>query len=319
MAITASRLVLRCLVIGLGLWPALNALDIHLRERVVLADDRAQLVDIADYQSDPEIAQRLDAVLVQRLPDIGERIVDAGLVQARIGAALPGLAVSVRGSCTVVRASRSYSSANLVAATISDLRQRLGAEVDVEIQTTQVPEPIIVADHRDHAWRLVTEPLIRLDGDEASYRLRLLADEREVARRLIILRLTRYRRVLVATRILRRGTPLQLGDLREERRALSGHLPGAVPTLATVIGCVLRSDIAPGEPVYDNFLQRPALVQGGARVRLIYEGARFSLTVLGTALGDGQAGDQIRVRPINADRLVTAEVIGPGLVRVAGL
>ena len=58
------------------------------------------------------------------------------------------------------------------------------------------------------------------------------------------------------------------------------------------------------------------MVAEGDTVLLTYEGGRIHLAVKAEALGDGDMGEQVEVRNLQSDRVVTGTVIGKNKVGV---
>lgn len=83
-----------------------------------------------------------------------------------------------------------------------------------------------------------------------------------------------------------------------------------------IIGMELRRPVPAGQPLRLADLTRPALVQRGATIQVQLESAGLSVTGQAVAIEAGAEGDRIRVQNLNSRALLTAEVIGPNLVRV---
>jgi flagella basal body P-ring formation protein FlgA len=116
-------------------------------------------------------------------------------------------------------------------------------------------------------------------------------------------------------RRLAAGEILRAEDIRIERvradRAQALIDPAMVPGLAA------RRPVAPGQPLLQADLVRPAAVTRNSAVMMAIVVPGMSVSAQGRALEDGAAGETIRVQNVASRAVVAAEVVGPGRVRVA--
>jgi flagellar basal body P-ring formation protein FlgA len=120
---------------------------------------------------------------------------------------------------------------------------------------------------------------------------------------------------VAATRLLPE-TVLRPDDVRTARVRASGVQSDVARAIQDVIGMELRRPVAAGQPLRTSDLIRPPLVRRGALVQMRIEADNLSVTGQGVALDAGAAGDRIRVQNKNSRVLLTAEVTGPGTVRI---
>lgn len=128
-------------------------------------------------------------------------------------------------------------------------------------------------------------------------------------------RVDMYRPVVVASRNLARGTTVDEGDIEVELHNTSQLRQGFVDTEQSVLGMELRRPVRRGEPFRANQLVEPLAVQRGDEVRLQAEAGGIVVSTRGTAMGNGRVGQQIRVMNNRSERIVTGEIVAPGLVR----
>ncbi len=123
--------------------------------------------------------------------------------------------------------------------------------------------------------------------------------------------------VPVLTRRLPAGHLLVPADLRPARLRASLLRPDTLRAAADAAGKALRHFTAAGEPLASGDLTAPLVVERNARVlmRLMMPG--LTVTGRGLALDAGAVGQSIRVLNPASQAIVAAEVVGPGLVRVA--
>ena len=130
-------------------------------------------------------------------------------------------------------------------------------------------------------------------------------------------RVQTYAEVAVVVRALPRGTVLSADDVMLKRMNTSQGGSGLIQELPQVIGKELKRRLDVGEPVRMSQLKAPQVIRKGDRVILEAGTASISVVTTGTALANGQVGDQIQVRNEKSKRVVDAEVTGPGKARVA--
>src|SRR6202020_124227 len=83
-----------------------------------------------------------------------------------------------------------------------------------------------------------------------------------------------------------------------------------------IAGMELRRPVAAGQPLQLSDLARPPLVTRGSTVQLELTVGALSVSGEAIALDTGAEGDKIRVQNIASRALISAQVIGPGRVRI---
>ncbi|MFN2303459.1 MAG: flagellar basal body P-ring formation chaperone FlgA, partial [Anaerolineales bacterium] len=91
---------------------------------------------------------------------------------------------------------------------------------------------------------------------------------------------------------------------------------GYFTSVDEVIGMRLRRPIRRDETLSPSNLKPRLLVKRGDIVTILAEIKGLTVRVNGNALTDGHRGDEIRVKNQRSKRILQAEVIGPGTVRV---
>ena len=162
--------------------------------------------------------------------------------------------------------------------------------------------------------RLLAEALDRSPSGEIPYRVRVLQGENELARTLMVVQVSRSRRMTVAARALRRGESLGVGDLRTERMLVTARLVEVIDA-NTLLGRSARQDIPEGTPLAAALFIAMPDVQSGQAVTISYVGERFRLSASGSAMSDGRVGEVIQVRRSDG-KAVKARVISPGQVQI---
>ncbi len=119
------------------------------------------------------------------------------------------------------------------------------------------------------------------------------------------------RNVVVAKRLLQRGTLVQ-ADMLEEKPAPSGPIDSSwLSTVKDAQQAELVRDVPAGQPMRSSDIRRAVLVKQGQSVMLTMgAGAGFQVTVSMEAMQDGRLGEQVRLKNPETGRLVTGVVTG---------
>ncbi|WGF87611.1 flagellar basal body P-ring formation chaperone FlgA [Marinivivus vitaminiproducens] len=123
--------------------------------------------------------------------------------------------------------------------------------------------------------------------------------------------------VVVAKRTVRPGVVVTaadvgLGPIADHRAS------GAATRLDQVIGQEVRRALSLQRPVRLEDLGPPTAVERNSLVSVAYSRDRVRLTTIGRALDRGGLGEQIRVVNIDSRAVVVGQIMGPGMVEVAG-
>lgn len=121
------------------------------------------------------------------------------------------------------------------------------------------------------------------------------------------------RGVLVATRPLRPGTVIGVGDVAVVDRAAP---PGALTDPAQAIGLETKVSVYPGRPISAGALGAPTLVRRNDIVRISFKLGALSIAAEGRALDDGGLGQRVRVMNLDSRQTVFGVVAGPAEVVV---
>ncbi|WP_286236871.1 flagellar basal body P-ring formation chaperone FlgA [Neptuniibacter halophilus] len=114
---------------------------------------------------------------------------------------------------------------------------------------------------------------------------------------------------------LPRNAQLRLSNLTLEEVDLTTLRSAYFTRPADIKGWTTKRSIPAGSVITASMLKAPlAISQGNA---VIIEAKRNSVTIRasGTALEDGEVGEQIRIQNDRSGNIIKARVIGPGLVR----
>lgn len=122
--------------------------------------------------------------------------------------------------------------------------------------------------------------------------------------------------VLVSAVPLSRGTIVSRDDLRFDTRDTARLTTGYITDLTDVVGKRLKRSVRAGMPLNPQLLELPEAIKRGERVSILARGGGLEVRMEGKALEDGAPGQVIRVRNLSSERVIEAEVTGPGIVEV---
>lgn len=141
--------------------------------------------------------------------------------------------------------------------------------------------------------------------------------ERVLKRGVVTVQLRMERPVVVATRAIRKGEPIDPGAIRLERREAATLHGSAVGDPQRVVGMEASRSIRAGAVMRAEWVERPALVERGERVRLVLHGPSLRIDAVGLALSRGAAGDTVRAVNADSRREVIGRVAPDGSIHVA--
>ncbi len=125
-----------------------------------------------------------------------------------------------------------------------------------------------------------------------------------------------YRHIVVSARPLQRNSLLQAADLALAEHDISSLRQGYLLDPAEAIGAQTTRAFPAGQPVTPAQLKIPPAIRRGDKVVISARSAVVNVRMAGEALGDGNIGEQIRVRNTRSQRTVFARVVAPGQVEV---
>lgn len=122
--------------------------------------------------------------------------------------------------------------------------------------------------------------------------------------------------VAIANSSLPKGHTIKPNDIRMEKRSLNKLRRGHVEDPLQIIGKQLKRTISAGSTLQADIFLTPKMIKKGNNVMLQATIGKLIVVSSGTALSDGQLGQQIAVRNNESRRVVRGEVIGPNKIQV---
>ncbi|MFH1537510.1 MAG: flagellar basal body P-ring formation chaperone FlgA [bacterium] len=122
--------------------------------------------------------------------------------------------------------------------------------------------------------------------------------------------------VVAATRKISAGETLTADDVVMKSARVSRLRGGALFDPGDVVGKRIRRFLSEGSAIPRNAVEMVPDVNIGDRVNLVVRSGFVEVTAQGKALEKGLRGDTIRVLNLNTKKILDAEIIDPGNVRV---
>jgi flagella basal body P-ring formation protein FlgA len=119
----------------------------------------------------------------------------------------------------------------------------------------------------------------------------------------------------VLTRVVERGEVLSSDDFTTEEKNAAQARGAIAPQEADGMEATRR--LSAGAAVRESDIMAPRLVRRGEPVTIYVRSSGLTITAMGRALGNGAAGDRVRVVADATSRTLDGVVEGSGAVRVA--
>lgn len=125
-----------------------------------------------------------------------------------------------------------------------------------------------------------------------------------------------FETVVCAARDLPQGHILKKRDLVEERKNISREMDEAVIDTGQLLGLMAKRSIRKGDMVKHSMVEKKPVVKRGDQVTILVESGLLRVTIPGTALDDGFAGETVSVENSMSSKKIFARVIDEVTVRV---
>jgi len=126
-----------------------------------------------------------------------------------------------------------------------------------------------------------------------------------------------FQKVLVASAALATGTFLGPQHLHMAEVDIT-NIRGQYFTFEEdAIGMRVKRAIGPGATIIKEQLEPPIVIKKGDSVVVSASSGLMAVKTTATALSDGREGEQISVKNRRSQRIIEAEVVGPGRVKIA--
>ncbi|MCF8075194.1 MAG: flagellar basal body P-ring formation chaperone FlgA [Desulfotignum sp.] len=125
-----------------------------------------------------------------------------------------------------------------------------------------------------------------------------------------------FETVVCAARDLPQGHILTKRDLVEERKNISREMDEAVIDTGQLVGLMAKRSIRKGDMVKHSMVEKKPVIKRGDQVTILVESGLLRVTIPGTALDDGFAGETVSVENSMSSKKIFARVIDEVTVRV---
>jgi len=126
-----------------------------------------------------------------------------------------------------------------------------------------------------------------------------------------------FRDVVTTTRPLKRAGFIEQGDVMLRERDISLINQGYFTSMDQVIGQKLTRPTVTDQVLTQVHLEQAEVITKGDQVVITARSGTLSVRMPGEALSNGGLREQIRVKNLNSQRVIKAQVIAPGQVEVA--
>jgi len=126
-----------------------------------------------------------------------------------------------------------------------------------------------------------------------------------------------FRDVVTTTRALRRSGIVEPQDVILRERDISAINQGYLTSLDQAIGQRLTRPMVGDQVITLVHLEQAEVIRKGDQVVITARSGTLSVRMPGEALSNGGMSEQIRVKNLNSQRVIKAQVIAPGQVEVS--
>ena len=265
------------------------------------------------FISDDEAMIALQAIVLGKSPRAGKKkTISAAQVLATLreaGVELDSLRYAFPRVMTVERASRLLS----IQEVESLVREGLPADGEIELVRVKYDGNIHVL-----PGPLAFSSEVIPSNRKSQYlaKISITPESGELMTLNIPLEVREYVQVPIAKHALPKGAIISSGDVKMARARLSDIPTDSAMDSREIVGQAIKYPISHGEVFSRRKLSLPAMVTRGARVTLRYRSSLLEATASGIALEEGALGQRIQVRNDSSKKMITGEVISPGLIEV---
>lgn len=125
-----------------------------------------------------------------------------------------------------------------------------------------------------------------------------------------------YGNVVYASSTLPRAHTIQRQDIEVKEVAINQHYYASFNHIDDVVGMIAKRSIRHGSVIQANLLQAPMLIKRGDDVVIMASAQGIMIRMRGTAMQDGELGQQISIKNNQSERIIKARVSDSGLVSV---
>jgi flagella basal body P-ring formation protein FlgA len=294
-----------------------TGLEIYIPREVTIKGDAIRLGDVCIIRGESGLAGKAGAIGLGRLSVPGQEIViDRSLVLGRLagnGISLSNVVFGGSEKVTIKRQERVIDGERFVEAARSFLVKDPGGSSSIKLDLLRVPKPLIVpGTSKDikFSFRFLSSR----SGSRPKVQVVVLADGKKVGSRDVSFLVRYHCRQMVAKVDIQSGVPLSEENIRVEK--ILSNYPEAA-NWSPGFGLISRRYISANSVISPRMIgsSSPELVfKRNAKVVIRIDSPCFLITATGKAISDGRAGEYVKVRNVDSNRIILCKVNSDGSV-----
>lgn len=299
--------------------PAAHALEIQVKEHVVVNGDTIYLGEIADFEpvNDSRIAH-LRGIAIASAPSPGNAFrLNRRFLNYKVGSAIMGktsIDLNLPESLEVKRSAQ-YINADRLEKIFKDhiLNHSIWSAEKIRFEKIRTSGTIALP-QGDLEWNVIEKGNHSYVGN-ISLSVVFFVNGDKIRKLTLSGKVKVIREVVMTKRRIKRGQLISREDLtfaKEER-----HLQKeALTEIEEAIGKRAVRNVKADQVITSGMVEEPPLVKKGNRVIISAENENIKITTSGKVMEDGRTGDMIKVINIRSGKEILATVKGPGLLTV---
>ncbi len=294
-----------------------SALRIYLPREVTIKDDAIKLGQVSIIRGKESLVARASGIALGRISVPGQKIVVArSLVLSRLACnGIPASKVTLTGAekITVGQQQRIIKGSEFVELASSFLKKNPPAGSVCQMNPIRIPKDLILP---GVSKDIKLSP--RLAGssarNQAKVQIAVLADDKKIGVCEVTFRLKYTNRRVVTLADIPAGTVISAKNVKIEKGVSDSPEPA---DWRPPYGLVARRKLRANTVIRPDMIgpARPAVVVGRNQTVVIrIERPGILVTAIGKAMQDGRAGEYIKVRNVDSQRIILAKVNEDGAV-----
>ena len=322
----STRMLITCALLCLALKPAWGAvqdsqkdsgLKIYLPREVTIEEDYLKLGQVSIIRGEESLVAKANEITLGRLSVPGQKIVvDRPTVLSRLACnGIPARKVTLTGAekITVKKQHQVIKGSEFVEMASSFLKNNLPDGSVCQLNPLWIPKDLIIGELGKDV-RLYPRLVKSSARNQAKVQIAVFADGKEVAVREVTFRLKYNHRTVVTLVEIPAGAVISPENVKIEK-IVSNYPEPAIwrPPYGLIVrrrlpaNTVIRPDMV--GPV-----ESAVVVGRNETVVIRIERPAFLVTAMGKAMQKGQAGEYIKVRNLDSQRIILAKVNEDGTV-----
>jgi flagella basal body P-ring formation protein FlgA len=125
-----------------------------------------------------------------------------------------------------------------------------------------------------------------------------------------------YKMIYVARAPIARGAIFTSSDLLKEKHNITSLNGNYVTDINSLKGHVAKRNVRKGEIIKPFLAVKSKLIKRGEQVTIIAETGGIKVRMMGKAMNDASAGEQVRVKNNNSKRIIEGTAVNRGIVKI---